>query len=609
MTNSKNRIFRIFLRHSLPLLIVTLLFGTGATIMVRSFIQRNSISQAHRTLNQISAYYDVILDEMDSLSLMLSTNPEMLVRLQNILENEASIDLDTFREIKLIRSFLSAPANARPYIEGIYVYLENHRQLVLSGNLGFVTLPTMEDASWYRTYRAMPTDIQEYSEHVTIREGTATEQSIIRIYRRITTFAGAPLGIIVLDIKESALAQSYMVGEGERFSVYNNNENLLFSNPPGASAYPKDDLELFQAKSGKYGWTYVLSIYKPQLYALSITLRNYTLALTIFALLIGLFLTHRTNRREHQFLANVMKQLTQVGDIDLKGKTPSEYRNIFDYLNYHVIKTFIEQDYLRWQKEAMEYRALQMQINPHFLFNALDTINWKAVRLAEGENDVSRMILLLSKLIKYSLQVDGLDGVPLEKELEQTDCYIQLQQIRFRDSFTFTCDVDSTLRDVLVPSMFFQPILENSFNHGFVEGRMLVISLRAESLGENVLFTISNNGNPLSTQELERLNKDNYDALKKRTSLGLQNIRNRLELFSQRKGRMVISSDGRQGMSVSILLQQRRSVFHAGGGDSFDEVLLGGEEQNHRRQDGEQAHRHDLVPVELGGNVHCHSQT
>lgn len=608
MTNSRNRIFRIFIRHSLPLVIVTLLLGSGAAFFAHNFIYRNSMSQAYRTLSQISSYYDVILNEMDSLSLMFSTNPEMVVRLQRILENEVAIDLDAFREIKLIRSFLSAPANARPYIEGIYVYLENQRQLVLSGNLGFTELSLMDDPSWFATYTTLPPGVQSYSEHVTLREGTMTEQGIIRIYRPITNFTGSSVGVIVLDIKENSLAQSYMVQSGEHFSVYNANGDLLFSNPAGPAAYPKEDLEHFHAESRKYGWKYVLSIHKPQLYALSSTLMNYTFAFTTFALLIGLFLTHRTNRQERKFLANVMKQLTQVGDVDLNGKGPAEYKNIFDYLNYHVIKTFLEQDYLRLQKEAMEYRALQMQINPHFLFNVLDTINWKAVKLADGENDVSRMILLLSQLIKYSFQVDGMNGVPLAKELEQTNNYIQLQQIRFRDSFTFSLDVDEELMDILVPSLFFQPMLENSFNHGFVEGRTLEISLKAEEKEEDVLFTISNNGKPLSPQELEQLNRGNHAALKKRSSLGLQNIRDRLKLFTQGKGLMTITSDGQQGMTITILMPCRRSVLHAGGGDSLDKVLLGGEEKDHGRQDGNQAHRHDLVPVELSGDVHRHPE-
>ena len=72
------------------------------------------------------------------------------------------------------------------------------------------------------------------------------------------------------------------------------------------------------------------------------------------------------NKRERQFLANVLAQFSKVGSTS--NDEISEDSNVFDYLNYHVIKTFLEQDYMKWQKEAMEFRALQMQVNPHFLF-------------------------------------------------------------------------------------------------------------------------------------------------------------------------------------------------------------------------------------------------
>ncbi|HOV63513.1 MAG TPA: histidine kinase [Spirochaetia bacterium] len=553
------RTLRIFVRHSWPLVVVAILLGGVATFLSRNFILQNSMRQASQTLNHISSYYDVILDEMDSLSVMFSTNPEMMIRLQRILEDEAIIDLDNYREIKLIRSFLSAPVNARPYIDNIHVYLENSQKLVLSSNLGFTPLLYLEDSSWYATYKELSPDLRIYSEKVVVKQGSATERHIIRILRPIYAFTGTSIGVIVLDIKENSLSQSISIRDGEFLTVHNPQGQLLFSNPSSPSPYPEDEMQFFSAQSRKYGWNYTLGIYKPRLYELSTTLMKYTIALTAFALLLGLFLTQQTNRQERKFLDNVFRQLYQVGDTDLEGESAESYRNIFDYLNHHVIKTFLEQDYLRWQKEAMEYRALQMQINPHFIFNTLDTINWKAVKLAEGENDVSRMIFLLSRLLKYSLHVDDLEGVQLSKELEMTDCYLQLQQIRFRDSFTVVQKVDPSLLDIMVPSMLFQPILENSFDHGFVEGRALTILLTITEERENARIVISNDGNPLSEEEVERLNGEGVDVLKKKSSIGILNIRKRLMLFSQGKASMVVTSGERQGVSVTILMPCRRT--------------------------------------------------
>lgn len=558
MNLGNNRILRIFFRHSLPLVIVAFLLGGGAMFLTRNFIRSNSVLQANQKLTEVKAYYDVILDEMDSLSLMFSTNPEMMARLQRVLAEEGSINLDNYREVRLIRSFLSAPANARPYIQNIYVYLENPQELVLSADQAFTPLPYLEDTSWFATYQKLPSANQSYSERVVIKEGTAIEQPIIRILRPITNPSNTRIGVIVLDIRERALSEAYQFQEGEVLSVRNRNGNLLFSNPALPAQYPLEDMQCFHIQSNKYGWEYSLGIYEPMLYKLSTTLMYYTIALTIAALLLGLFLTHRTNRQERKFLANVIQQLSQVSETDLEGPEIGNYRNIFDYLNHHVIKTFLEQDYLRLQKEAMEYRALQMQINPHFLFNTLDTINWKAVKLAEGENDVSRMILLLSRLLKYSLQVDDFIGVPFSKELEMTGYYIQLQQIRFPNSFIYTEHIDPTLLNCRVPSMLLQPILENSFNHGFLEGRILAITVTASIEQETMKIVVENDGKPMHETEVNSINQNIADVLRKKTSLGLLNIKKRLMLFSQGKFPLVIASGKERGVYVTIRLPLRR---------------------------------------------------
>ncbi|MGE4465194.1 sensor histidine kinase [Sphaerochaeta sp.] len=555
----KNRVIRIFFRHSLPLVIVAFLLGGGAMALSRNFIRSNSVLQANQKLGEVRAYYDVILDEMDSLSLMFSTNPEMMARLQRVLADGGKVDLDNYREIRLIRSFLSAPANARPYIHNIYVYLENPQDLVLSADLAFIPLSHLEDSSWFSTYQQLTPTSQSFSERVTLKEGTPTEQSVIRILRPIIREANTKVGVIVLDIKEEALSGAYDLIEGEVLAVRNRSGELLFANPSYPFPYPEEDMQFFQTESNKYGWEYSLGMYKVKLYALSTTLMYYTIGLTVVALLLGLYLTHRTNRQERKFLANVMNQLSQVADADLEGEGPEEYRNIFDYLNHHVIRTFLEQDYLRWQKEAMEYRALQMQINPHFLFNTLDTINWKAIKLAEGENDVSRMILLLSRLLKYSLQVDDFSGVPLSKELEQNGYYLQLQQIRFPGRFTYLETVDPSLLDVRVPSMLLQPILENAFNHGFVEGEVLGIALTITEHNKMMQMVVSNDGKALSEKEVNQLNTAKVDVLKRKNSLGLMNINKRLMLFTQGKSPIVVASGKDRGVTVTIVLPLRRS--------------------------------------------------
>ncbi|WP_320129763.1 histidine kinase [uncultured Sphaerochaeta sp.] len=552
--NNKKRLLQIFIRHSLPLVIVVLLLGSTATLLTRNFLRMNSIEQANQTLKQASSYYGIILDEMDSLNLMFSTNPEMITKVQTILEN-GTLNLTDFREVKLIRSFLSAPANARPYIDGIYVYLDNSKGNVLSNDLGFIGLSSLYDGSWFSTYKTKLNGSQSFSEHIILRKGTPTEQAVIRIYRPITNVSGSPRGVIVLDLKETVLSQAYeksFTYANEYLTVHNEQGQLLFASPSQPCPYPENKMQYFQIPSKKYGWIFTLGIYKPKLYALSTTLMSLTIALSLVALSLGLLLTHRTNRKERAFLSNIIQQLNNAGNLETEDQDQNE--NVFDYMNNHVIKTFIQQDYLRWQKEAMEYRALQMQINPHFLFNTLDTIYWKTIKLAEGETDVSKMIQILSKLLQYSLQVDDLQGTSLSKELEQTRYYVQLQKYRFKDSFVFHEDISEEVLNTVVPSMIFQPLLENSFNHGFIEGELLTISLSINKEDDQIKIILENDGTPLGEQELQNLNEEPIDVLYKKNSLGVLNSRKRLMLFFQGKAHLSFSSDGVRGITITITL-------------------------------------------------------
>lgn len=550
MKQKSNRIIRIFIRHSVPMIIVILLLGGGATVLSWNFIHQNAIITANQKLEAVRSYYDVILDEMDSLSLMFSSSPDIMTRLSRILDEEGSIDLDSYREVRLIRSFLSASSNARSYIHNIYVYHEQMKDLVLSSDMAFIPIAQISDSSWYETYKAFDALTQIHSERVVLKAGAPTEQTIIRIMRPIINASGGLSGVIVLDIKEQSLSRAYPFQQGEVLEVHSANNDLLFTS--SSRSYDAYNLEYFYNSSEKYGWKYSLGMDRGQLYQLSRTLMYYTIALTVGSLLLGFLLTKRTNRQEHKFLANVINQLGEVTDTESIEGEAQEYHNIFDYLNHHVIKTFLEKDYLAWQKEAMEYRALQMQINPHFLFNTLNTINWKAIKLTEGENDVSRMILLLSKLLKYSLQVNDFVGVTLAEELEQTNHYIQLQKIRFPNQFEYREEIDPIMYESQVPSLFIQPILENAFDHGFIEGQLLVITLTAWMDGEFLRFEIENDGQSLSEEQLHNLNIPPKDVLVREQSLGLMNVMKRLSLFSQGKASLRVMHGKRGGVCVAL---------------------------------------------------------
>ncbi|MFA7119459.1 MAG: histidine kinase [Sphaerochaetaceae bacterium] len=261
-----------------------------------------------------------------------------------------------------------------------------------------------------------------------------------------------------------------------------------------------------------------------------------------------------SNKKERAFIGNVLKQLEKAGEHNLENKPIGSEENIFDYLNYHVIKTFLDQEYFRVKAEVLEYRTLQMQINPHFLFNTLDTIYWKAIGL-NGENEVSLMIILLPKILKYSLELHDKDGVSLDDEVAITQYYIQLQHYRFKNRFEVNWNIDPALSGVHVPSLLFQPILENAFNHGFRENAILHITLFFHKEGDDILFLIGNDGKKIRLETLAQLNDPQTGIPCNSSSIGIINVKKRIELFYQGKATLTVGSSQNTGTQITIRIK------------------------------------------------------
>ena len=274
----------------------------------------------------------------------------------------------------------------------------------------------------------------------------------------------------------------------------------------------------------------------------------YTILLTVLSLMVAFYITQRTHKREVAFLKSMMAKFNQNPDSD----ELDSYTDVYSYINDKILQTFMEGEYLRLQKETAERRALQLQLNPHFLYNTLDTIYWKAIRLSNGDNDVSRMIEQLSKLLHYSLTA-GLDGIELEKELEQTRRYIKIQEYRFPSRFIYSEDIDEGLEAVKVPCLFLEPLLENVFKHAFYGRNTVKVALSVKHADDTICISIINDGKTIKEEDLIAINS-NDNALEKKKSMGISNTRKRLELFYKGRASMTIRNIEQGGVEVLIII-------------------------------------------------------
>ena len=175
------------------------------------------------------------------------------------------------------------------------------------------------------------------------------------------------------------------------------------------------------------------------------------------------------------------------------------------------------------EKEA-ELRALQAQINPHFLYNTLDSINWMAVKY--GADDIEEVVTDLSRMLRYSMN-NGLNILKISQELIQIKSYIKIQQLRFSGFFQVTYDVDDQVLDCRIIKLLLQPLVENALLHGFDEaGENGVLIIRIRRMGERIHFSVINNGKQMNLEKVARAMDSSF--VEQTGSYGLRNVNDRL---------------------------------------------------------------------------------
>lgn len=177
-------------------------------------------------------------------------------------------------------------------------------------------------------------------------------------------------------------------------------------------------------------------------------------------------------------------------------------------------------------------KVLQMQINPHFMHNALDSINWKAIRSMGFDNDVSKMILLLAKLMRYTFENTDM-MVSVGKEIENIEAYLEFQKIRLKDKMEISINIPENIKKFSIIKLSLQPIVENIFSHG-IKGIDYVgkITISAIEKEEQIELEIRDNGLGMKDKEAERVKERlKNDYTMKSEQIGIANVNQRIKLI------------------------------------------------------------------------------
>ena len=282
---------------------------------------------------------------------------------------------------------------------------------------------------------------------------------------------------------------------------------------------------------------------------------SYALALivsvvtSICAVFVSRSITVRVSR-----LAKRMKEIREGNtNVGISNNRKDEIGELYNNYNYLIgrINELLQQQYEMGQDlKSAELKALQSQINPHFLYNTLDMINWYGYK-KEPEH-INAVVTALAKFYKQSLN-KGSNIVTIEDELKHVFYYMQIQTLRFSGKIQMEMDCEDEIKEYAIPKITLQPIVENAILHGILEkeSRKGVIFIQGRRIGGRIILKVIDDGVGIDEEVLQELNGE---MKKEGKGFGLANIQQRVQLlFGMEFGLHFMSEKGK-GTTVELCL-------------------------------------------------------
>ena len=281
------------------------------------------------------------------------------------------------------------------------------------------------------------------------------------------------------------------------------------------------------------GWRVAADVPMREILAAGSALRGHVMAISAVAIAAVLLLTIYFSTYISRPVIHISQVMNQVreGDLDIRidsSRQTGEMKTLYQSFNYmmDMIGDLIQEVYVaKIREKQSELAALQAQINPHFLYNTLDSINWMAIRY--GARDIQKMVVSLATMLRYSLN-NGQNLIAVQDEIKQVQSYINLQQIRFENCFESEIRIQEEMNSCIIIKLLLQPLVENAIIHGFDEGQYenghLTITGEIES--GHMVFRVMNDGHQADLEVIQRILYPAEDVKPK--SYGIKNVNDRL---------------------------------------------------------------------------------
>ena len=548
-------------------LTVTFVVSTSLFSKFIEFIADNSVREIQNTLDQVSANAQLHIEQQiqDYLfleSILTDNNGEIdsnvKDRFQTMYDTRGDIVSITVLDIQ--GNILLSTPNYQVKTDIDIKNKEWFRNTLDQDRLFYITNPSLQEIYKYNydwTY-ALSGNVQipgkSYSDSLVVR----IDKDFTQISKICSNTSLQERGYIFLIDNDDNLLyhpdQSViMTGQASEPAIddYKNiNNSGFFRNSYNETIVTKADMNYVN-------WSFVGVSYEDETAGVTREIIQYIFLILLISIVViiilSIFIARQISRPVQQ-LESSMRQVT-AGDLETRISIHSSEREVraladsFNHMVSRIQKLIREKQKEQELKRKSDLDALQAQINPHFLYNTLDSIVWMAE--CNQNDEVIQMVDALAMLFRISTS-GGKNMISLEDELNHAKNYMLIQKSRYTNQFDFEITVEDELKELIVPKIILQPLIENSIYHGV---RYLVdpgiIKVTAEIVDDLLYIYIFDNGNGMTKEELKNIwNK----KPKKHRGVGIKNVKDRIQLMMGKEYGLSYESEIEEGTTAIITL-------------------------------------------------------
>ena len=558
----------IFLLPSLIMLF--LIFGIISVSTTNDMCRESS-----RSLETMNETFHLITENAFRQPDIMTLNPQMMVSLRKILLFSATNYTD-YIFLNNMKALLSSTAKSSPFIRSLFLYLEPFDSFFSSSG-GICNLQNYYDTSWYDIYRKLPKNTKQIMIPRTIPTSSSADgYEALTIYHRLNYLNGCMVANIPTDTFLSSLRSSVPVWDNRVYVLNENNDVLLttetnntqleqqktwFSEINASKSFLARQFAIIDAspsmivscKNDAYGLTFLLIT--PLSAILSNILQDILwpvifILVDIILIIILAYSTTRANFRQIHYVIQIFGD-AEKGIFPATNPDTQPLNNEYDLIMNNILRLFLNTTFLnsqlkeqKYKKQASELAALKLQINPHFMINTLQTLDFEVYKLTDQPTAVHLIINHLSDILQYSLGSPN-RPVTFADEIANIRKYVEIQKYRFPDSFLVYFDVDDDVLTVPFRRLILQPLVENSISHGIrCTDHFGYIKIRIFLRNSWIHVSVIDNGAGISKEKLASL-RSNLSAGDNGTSIGLDNVNKRLILtYGEESGLQILSHEG-----------------------------------------------------------------